>query len=378
MLEAVLLSLLLAETPARVAPVYPPPGEPSLTSLMRWHRASRWMRVTLADGRVELRAHRLDGEGLHGLETRGALTGLADPLPWSRIARIDQPRDMRLRGAVIGGITVGLTGALVGTIVGDVNSHDPRNGFLVGALVGVVAGHRIGGSGVQESAVYVAKRPGGDAPPLTIAGEADDVTAGAARPAAANTTGGAPGSSPGPPPATTEPTSTPEPAPNLDARRIAKACPRIASGHLVRVHASPGTFVGYIGVADSTGLSALRLDPRRRSALPADDLPWTEIQRVEVLVSGAREGAIAGGVGLGVLGGVGTLLVLLAAEGVSGGDVPDRDKLTWPLAGAGVGVGVGALVGGTLGWAAPFWRVVYRAPHRARITPPRRTPAAPR
>jgi len=378
MLTAALLSLLLSASAARTPAPYPPPDAPALTSLIRWHHASRWMRVTLADARVELRARRLDGEGLHGLETRNAVADIADPLPWNRIARIDQPRDMRLRGAVIGGISIGLTGALMGTIVGDVNSHDPRNGFLVGALVGVVAGRRIGGSGARESPVYVARRPEGDAPPLAIAATEHDVTADAAQPAAADTARDESGPPPESPRSALDSAAPSEPVPTPDARRIAKACPRIASGHLVRVRTDAGMFVGYVGVADSSGLSSLRLEPGRRSPLPAEDLRWPDIQRVEVLVSGAREGAIAGGVGLGIVGGVGTLLVLLAAEGVTGGDVPDRDKLIWPLAGAGVGAGLGVLVGGTLGWAVPFWRMVYRAPHPARVTPPRRTLVAPR
>ena len=92
---------LLAAAPARAEPPegFAAPSPSLIEQLRSQHQRHDWLRVTMASTQLELRALRIDAEGLSGLTARGSdrwrLEAYSDPsshghIAWSSISRIDK------------------------------------------------------------------------------------------------------------------------------------------------------------------------------------------------------------------------------------------------------------------------------------------------
>jgi hypothetical protein len=299
------------ESPARPIPT---PG--TIMRLNQQHHAGDWLRVTLDSTRLELRARRIDAQGLRQITLRGHAAPPRDPIEWAMIDRIDVLRGRPVRGALVG-ILVGGVGAVAATRSGD---------FLIGgALAGAIGGIMLGRRMIHEEELYRAPPPSLVVMPAVV--PAIDTT-------------------------TTAPSLMDPDA----ADRVAR---EVAPGMLLRIHVTSGVRYGYVSTVDNRGLAGFRPEPSMEQSGAIDQIPWEGIYRIEKRAGSSGRGAKAGALTLGVGGGVVAGLLTLAVISFAGGEADASAAILGGVVGGAACAGIGALVGAGVGSAVPSWHVIY-------------------
>jgi hypothetical protein len=121
----------------------PPPS--LVHKLSRRHHAGDWLRVTTNSERLDVKARRLDAQGLHGLTVRNPRLPHPIDVEWERIARIDVITTQQTLGRVAGGLLGGIGAASTGD-----------QGFMWGSVIGGLGGQLIGAGFTGERSFYVA------------------------------------------------------------------------------------------------------------------------------------------------------------------------------------------------------------------------------
>ena len=364
---AALTVLVLAAATARAEPPegFAAPSPSLIEQLRSQHQRHDWLRVTMASTQLELRALRIDAEGLSGLTARGSdrwrLEAYSDPsshghIAWSSISRIDKLHSQSRGGWIAGFITGGILGA---------NLPQPSMGAVVGGFTGAWLGRRIGDQFVSSHSLYVAQpspapssiaatTPQGTRPlpPDSVASRQQEPAPATQQeptsPAPADPAAAAPTSAPQ---VDTPPTGNPSP-------EVLRACRGIKPENLLRIEGDFGRFQGHVLRVGPEGLDGLRAS-RAASHPPAPPglVPWDRIDRVEKRGGSPVRGALFGGVTLGCLGG----LVSAAAVSLAGSSFsPSAAFVEGALVTGAIGGALGALVG----TAIPGWHVVYKRPPR--------------
>lgn len=349
MLENLLVVLLLAaEAPGGVAPEHPVPSRGTILRLDRQHAPRDWLLVTLDSAHFETRARGIDDRGLVGLRPRIGALRPADPLPWAQIERIDVLRHRRTRGALLGAL-VGGVGAVALTRSGD---------FLIGgALAGLLGGGALGRRITHPEELYSAPsreprhepaiasrepRPAAPAPDSTAIGDRSAADATVAESAA---------------------NQPQESTPNVDVAMSDRVALRVGPHDLLRIQGHFPQRFGHVGSIDSMGLQDFRPEPRLdRDGAAVSLIPWGDIERIDKRAGSARSGAARGAIAVGLGVGVLTALVAAAALSLAGGEVGAGEVVTAGVVGVGVGAGLGALIGAGVGSAVPSWHLVYQRP----------------
>jgi hypothetical protein len=323
------LLLTLTTPPAAAIPAsFAAPSSNLVFQFGKQNQSHPWLKVTSESVRFTLKADRFERVGLVGL-TSVEDPRPRDPLPWSRVARIDEVVTRARSFGMLGGITIGLLGAGLGNALGAPDGQGGAYalaGLTVMGAVGAFVGARFGERFQHERNWYVGEPL--PAPNTVLASAESSMTV-------------------------PEP-SLPAPTASLRAAR------RIGPDDAVRVVHSDGHFQGFAQVAGPEGLEGLRIDPHaagewRHSALP-ERIPWESIDEIRMRGGSGLRGTLAGAT---VFGAVGALFGLAVVAALSDGNVNPAEGA---LAGFAITAPVGALIGAGAGAMFRRWVVVYQRP----------------
>ncbi len=361
--SALLVMLATSAGGAERVPGFATPDPGMIEQIRRRHHPGQSLRVTSGAERWSLRAHDLDERGLHDITPVRGTSPPSDPLPWSRIERIDHVTDRRTYGRITGVILGGLAGLILPAVPDGYSTDPPApvgKWALGGALVGALAGDMLGRHNVREHRLYVA--PLAPLPRREPAIALKDTSTSAGEPVAT--------ASPDSTRATTPAITAPETAvvpPATPSRAssfatdpaVARALRRFDSGSLLRINSASGLFHGYASRADFEGLHELRPEPSLPSVGGIRSLTWSEIQRIEKRGGSAGSGAVRGAVIVGVPVGLLSGLLTMAVLSAGGGDPGPLEGIGGGLVGLGIGGAVGAGIGAAIGSGVSGWHPVY-------------------
>jgi len=346
--RAFLFALLLA-LPARAGSAAAGPDANLLFQLEKQNRNNPWLRVTTDSGRFRLKADRLDPRGLSGFRAHHEEPLPRDPLAWKEIQRLDQIHTRGRAFGFTGALVMCLVGAGLGAVAAPSGSGDAGNyawaGLLAGGAAGAWLGSSYGDRFQKDVNWYAAALPAPSAPPptnsmsiaaaLADTGRADSASAIASVPAVVDTVA--------------EPPATPE------ALSFAS---RIGPSDLMRVSGEFHAFQGYAHIAGPLGLEHIVVDRDAPGEWLPHDLPkrvpWHTIDQVQMKASNVWRGALIGGLSLGALGALAAAAYVAAWQdpGVGSG----------AAVGGAVAGGIGLVLGAGIGSMSHHWAVVYPHP----------------
>ncbi len=373
MIASLALSLLLAAAPESSAPAngFTAPEPTMLEVMRRRHRSGQVLRVTNGAERFECRAEDLDARGLHGISPHGRAAPPSDPLPWSRVERIDVVTTRTTYGRIMGAVMGGLGGLILPAYPNGYSTDEPhkvRNYFFAGVLVGGIAGGYLGARVIRERPLYVApvvpeRQVVAQAAPATVRTDSAGVPAApdsVANGAPANITLATAPVAAGTTRAPNDTAASNASAFDADARpEVQRALSRIDAGRLLRIDGSFGCFHGYASQANTIGLSGLRAEPSLESVAGLQALRWRDIDRIDMRGASAGQGALRGALAVGGAAGVLGALLGAAVDSYGGSYGSGAAMVAGGAIGLGLGGAVGALFGAAIGAGMPSWHTVY-------------------
>ena len=303
-------------------PVRPSPSAGTIIRLSQQHGARNWLRVTLDSTRLELRARRIDAQGLGDLTLRGHAAPLRDPIPWTMVDRIDVLRARPVRGALLG-ILVGGVGAVALTRSGDF--------FIGGALAGALGGGVLGDRMLREEELYQAPPPSAPAPARSLE----------------------------PMPAPAVPDTASSAITPVDPAVADRVALEVAPRTLLRIQGQIGLRYGYVSSVDAVGLAGFRPERSLERVGSIDRIPWELISRIDKRAGSSGRGAKSLAISLGIGGGVLSALLTAAVVSLAGAEANASTMILGGLAGGAACAAVGAGIGAGVGSAVPSWHVVY-------------------
>ena len=286
------------------------------------HGARNWLRVTLDSTRLELRARRIDAQGLGDLTLRGHAAPPRDPIAWAMVDRIDVLRARPVRGALLG-ILVGGVGAVAVTRSGDF--------FIGGALAGALGGGALGKRMLHEEELYRAPPPSASAPSRLLE----------------------------PMPAAAVPDTASSAITHVDPAVADRVALQVAPRTLLRIQGQIGLRYGYVSTVDTSGLAGFRPEPSLEREGAIDRIPWEWINRIDKRAGSSGRGAKSLAISLGIGGGILSALLTAAVVSLAGAETNASTMILGGLAGGAACAAVGAGIGAGAGAAVPSWHVVY-------------------
>ena len=177
---AALLAILLEVASAAagsLTPRYAVPPSKLVRKLSHQHRGGDWLLVTTDAERLEVRARRMDAQGLHGLKGRDPNLPPPRDLEWGRIARIDVVTTKKTLGWYAGGLLGGLGAASIAR-----GGAGGGSAWMWGVLTGGFCGEYLGSRHTGAREFYVASVLPAPAPVLSDAPPPADAASQAADP----------------------------------------------------------------------------------------------------------------------------------------------------------------------------------------------------